>query len=57
MDTKSIYYENNIVKAIRLVKSLVREDFEINKFDKVASEVKHDFTIGLVHFANIWEKI
>lgn len=51
---KKIFYKyddmNNTIqeniKAIRLVKSLVREDFEINKFDKVASEVKHDFTIA-----------
>ena len=51
---KQIFYKyddmnNNIqenIKAIRLVKSLVREDFEIMKFDKVASEVKHDFTIA-----------
>ena len=50
---KKIFYKyddmNNTIqeniKAIRLVKSLVREDFEIEKFDKVASEVKHDFTI------------
>lgn len=51
---KQIFYKyddmNNTIqeniKAIRLVKSLVREDFEIEKFDKVASEVKHDFTIA-----------
>ena len=51
---KKIFYKyddmNNTIqeniKAIRLVKSLVREDFEIEKFDKVASEVKHDFTIA-----------
>lgn len=51
---KQIFYKyddmNNTIqeniKAIRLVKSLVREDFEIDKFDKVASEVKHDFTIA-----------
>ena len=51
---KQIFYKyddmNNTIqeniKAIRLVKSLVREDFEINKFDKVATEVKHDFTIA-----------
>ena len=51
---KQIFYKyddmNNTIqeniKAIRLVKSLVREDFEIKKFDKVASEVKHDFTIA-----------
>ena len=51
---KKIFYKyddmNNTIqeniKAIRLVKSLVREDFEIDKFDKVASEVKHDFTIS-----------
>ena len=51
---KKIFYKyddmNNTIqeniKAIRLVKSLVREDFEINKFDKVATEVKHDFTIA-----------
>lgn len=51
---KQIFYKydnmNNTIqeniKAIRLVKSLVREDFEIMKFDKVASEVKHDFTIA-----------
>lgn len=34
------------IKAIRLVKSLVREDFEINKFDKVATEVKDNFTFA-----------
>lgn len=51
---KQIFYKyddmNNTIqeniKAIRLVKSLVREDFEIDKFDKVASEVKHDFTVA-----------
>ncbi|WP_461467541.1 ABC transporter ATP-binding protein [Parvimonas micra] len=51
---KKIFYKyddmNNTIqeniKAIRLVKSLVREDFEIEKFDKVASKVKHDFTIA-----------
>lgn len=51
---KQIFYKyddmNNTIqeniKAIRLVKSLVCEDFEIEKFDKVASEVKHDFTIA-----------
>ena len=51
---KQIFYKyddmNNTIqeniKAIRLVKSLVREDFEIEKFDKVATEVKHDFTIA-----------
>lgn len=51
---KKIFYKyddmNNTIqeniKAIRLVKSLVREDFEIEKFDKVASEVKHDFTFA-----------
>ena len=51
---KKIFYKyddmNNTIqeniKAIRLVKSLVREDFEIDKFDKVANEVKHDFTIA-----------
>lgn len=51
---KQIFYKyddmNNTIqeniKAIRLVKSLVREDFEIDKFDKVASEVKHDFTFA-----------
>ena len=51
---KQIFYKyddmNNTIqeniKAIRVVKSLVREDFEIEKFDKVASEVKHDFTIA-----------
>ena len=51
---KKIFYKyddmNNTIqeniKAIRLVKSLVREDFEIKKFDKVGSEVKHDFTIA-----------
>lgn len=43
-DMSNTIQEN--IKAIRLVKSLVREDFEIKKFDKVASEVKHDFTIA-----------
>ena len=51
---KKIFYKyddmNNTIqeniKAIRLVKSLVREDFEIDKFDKVATEVKNDFTIA-----------
>lgn len=51
---KKIFYKyddmNNTIqeniKAIRLVKSLVREDFEINKFDKVATEVKQDFTFA-----------
>lgn len=51
---KKIFYKyddmNNTIqeniKAIRLVKSLVREDFEIEKFDKVASEVKQDFTFA-----------
>lgn len=43
-DMNNTIQEN--IKAIRLVKSLVREDFEIEKFDKVASEVKHDFTIA-----------
>lgn len=32
------------VKAIRLVKSLVREDFENQKFDNIANEVRKDFT-------------
>lgn len=49
---RRIFYKydnmNNIVqeniKAIRLVKSLVRENFEIEKFDKISSEVKNDFT-------------
>ncbi|WP_281703523.1 ABC transporter ATP-binding protein [Parvimonas micra] len=51
---KKIFYKyddmNNTIqeniKAIRLVKSLVREDFEINKFDKVATEVKDNFTFA-----------
>ena len=51
---KQIFYKyddmNNTIqeniKAIRLVKSLVREDFEINKFDKVATEVKDNFTFA-----------
>ena len=51
---KQIFYKydgmNNTIqeniKAIRLVKSLVREDFEIDKFDKVATEVKDDFTFA-----------
>ncbi len=34
--------EENI-KGIRVVKSYVREDYEINKFDKTAEEVKKDF--------------
>ena len=51
---KQIFYKyddmNNTIqeniKAIRLVKSLVREDFEIDKFDKVATEVKDNFTFA-----------
>ena len=51
---KQIFYKyddmNNTIqeniKAIRLVKSLVREDFEIKKFDKVGSEVKDNFTFA-----------
>lgn len=51
---KQIFYKyddmNNIIqeniKAIRLVKSLVREDFEIKKFDKVATDVKDNFTFA-----------
>lgn len=51
---KKIFYKyddmNNTIqeniKAIRLVKSLVREDFEIKKFDKVGSEVKDNFTFA-----------
>lgn len=51
---KKIFYKyddmNNTIqeniKAIRLVKSLVREDFEIDKFDKVATEVKDNFTFA-----------
>ena len=51
---KKIFYKyddmNNTIqeniKAIRLVKSLVREDFEIKKFDKVATEVKDNFTFA-----------
>jgi len=51
---KQIFYKyddmNNTIqeniKAIRLVKSLVREDFEIKKFDKVATEVKDNFTFA-----------
>lgn len=42
-DTLNNVVQENI-KAIRLVKSLVREDFEIEKFDKISSEVKEDFT-------------
>ena len=52
--SKQIFYKyddmNNTIqeniKAIRLVKSLVREDFEIDKFDKVATEVKDNFTFA-----------
>ena len=51
---KQIFYKyddmNNTIqeniKAIRLVKSLVREDFEIKKFDKVATDVKDNFTFA-----------
>ena len=51
---KQIFYKyddmNNTIqeniKAIRLVKSLVREDFEIDKFDKVSTEVKDNFTFA-----------
>lgn len=51
---KQIFYKyddmNNTIqeniKAIRLIKSLVREDFEIKKFDKVATEVKDNFTFA-----------
>ena len=51
---KKIFYKyddmNNTIqeniKAIRLVKSLVREDFEIKKFDKVAIDVKDNFTFA-----------
>lgn len=51
---KKIFYKyddmNNTIqeniKAIRLVKSLVREDFEIKKFDKVATDVKDNFTFA-----------
>ena len=32
------------ISGIRTVKSFVREDYEINKFDAAASEVKKDFT-------------
>lgn len=42
-DTLNNVVQENI-KAIRLVKSLVREDFEIEKFDKISSQVKEDFT-------------
>lgn len=38
-DTLNNVVQENI-KAIRLVKSLVREDFEIEKFDKISSQVK-----------------
>ena len=51
---KKIFYKyddmNNTIqeniKAIKLVKSLVREDFEIKKFDKVATDVKDNFTFA-----------
>ncbi|MCI5582298.1 MAG: ABC transporter ATP-binding protein/permease [Anaeroplasma sp.] len=32
------------IDGIRVVKSFVREDYEINKFDKSANELKKDFT-------------
>ena len=32
------------IKAIRLVKALVRKDYEIKKFDDIAVDVKNDFT-------------
>ena len=32
------------IDGIRVVKSFVREDYEINKFDKAASKLKNDFT-------------
>lgn len=34
------------IKGIRVVKSYVREDYEIDKFDKAAEDVRHDFTRG-----------
>lgn len=34
------------VKGMRVVKSYVREDYEIEKFDKAAQDVRADFTIG-----------
>lgn len=36
--------EENIT-GIRVVKSFVREDYEINKFNKASETLKHDFTI------------
>ena len=36
--------EENI-NGIRVVKSFVREDYEINKFNKASETLKHDFTI------------
>ena len=32
------------IKGMRVVKSFVREEFEINKFDKAATDVANDFT-------------
>ena len=32
------------IKALRLVKALVRKDYEIKKFDDIAVDVKNDFT-------------
>ncbi len=34
------------VKGMRVVKSYVREDYEIKKFDKAAQDVRADFTLG-----------
>lgn len=34
------------IKGIRVVKSYVREDYEIKKFDKAAEDVRADFTRG-----------
>lgn len=34
------------VKGMRVVKSYVREDYEIEKFDKAAQDVRADFTLG-----------
>lgn len=34
------------VKGMRVVKSYVREDYEIEKFDKTAQDVRADFTLG-----------
>lgn len=34
------------IKGMRVVKSYVREDYEIEKFDKTAQDVRADFTLG-----------